>query len=44
MDILKDADRMAQFKAAARTQAENFDIHNIIPLYERLYEKVSRKS
>jgi N-acetyl-alpha-D-glucosaminyl L-malate synthase BshA len=44
MDILKDADRMAQFKAAARKQAENFDIHNIIPLYERLYEKVSRKS
>lgn len=44
MDILKDADRMAQFKAAARTQAERFDIHNIIPLYENLYERVSQAS
>lgn len=44
MDILKDENRLAQFKLAAKEQAQRFDIHNIIPLYERLYEKVSRKS
>jgi hypothetical protein len=37
---LKDDDRLAMFKDAAKTQAKKFDIHNIIPEYEKLYEAV----
>lgn len=44
MDILKDENRLAQFKMAAKAQAQRFDIHNIIPLYENLYERVSQAS
>jgi len=40
LDILRDENRMAQFQAAAQLQAQRFDIRNIIPIYERLYEKV----
>jgi len=40
LDILRDEIRMAQFQAAAQLQAQRFDIRNIIPIYERLYEKV----
>jgi len=40
LDILKDDDRLAMFKDAAKTQAKKFDIHNIIPEYEKLYEAV----
>lgn len=44
MDILKDENRLAKFKMAAKAQAQRFDIHNIIPLYENLYERVSQAS
>ena len=44
MDILKDENRLAQFKMAAKAQAQKFDIRNIIPLYENLYERVSQAS
>ena len=40
LDILKNDDRLANFKKAAKIQAERFDIRNIIPLYEELYQKV----
>lgn len=40
LDILRDENRMAQFQAAAQLQAQRFDIRNIIPIYERLYDKV----
>jgi N-acetyl-alpha-D-glucosaminyl L-malate synthase BshA len=40
LDILRDENRMVQFQAAAQLQAQRFDIRNIIPIYERLYEKV----
>jgi len=40
LDILKNDDRLANFRKAAKIQAERFDIRNIIPLYEELYQKV----
>ncbi len=38
--ILKDPEVHATFKKNALTQAEKFDIHNIIPKYEELYNRV----
>jgi hypothetical protein len=40
IDILKDEDRLQQFKNNAVQQAKAFDIQNIIPLYEKLYDQV----
>ena len=37
--ILKDDDVLARFRENARTQASKFDISNIVPQYEELYEK-----
>lgn len=42
IEILKDDDRLAQFKSAAKSQALKFDIHNIVPKYEKLYDQVAR--
>ena len=39
--ILEDEKRHAQFKANAYEQAKKFDIKKILPLYEKLYEKVA---
>ncbi len=39
ISILKDADVLNQFKAQAKQQAEKFNIHNIVPKYEAIYEK-----
>lgn len=36
--ILKDDKTLDGFKARAAEHAKQFDIHNIVPLYERLYE------
>jgi N-acetyl-alpha-D-glucosaminyl L-malate synthase BshA len=36
--ILEDEERLQNFKAAATEHAQGFDIHNIVPLYEQLYE------
>jgi L-malate glycosyltransferase len=40
LDILSDENRLQQFKEAAAQQALSFDIQNIIPIYEKLYEEV----
>jgi L-malate glycosyltransferase len=40
IDILKDDDRLQQFKTNAFEQAKAFDILNIVPLYVKLYEDV----
>jgi len=40
IDILQDDARLKQFKKNAIQQAYNFDIQNIVPLYEKLYEEV----
>ncbi|CAN5310561.1 N-acetyl-alpha-D-glucosaminyl L-malate synthase BshA [soil metagenome] len=36
--ILKDAETLNRFKEGAREQAKIYDIHKVVPLYERLYE------
>jgi N-acetyl-alpha-D-glucosaminyl L-malate synthase BshA len=41
LSILRDDDTLKQFKDAAYDQALRFDIHNIIPLYEALYERTA---
>jgi len=40
ISILKDDKTLASFKANAQAQSLRFDISNIVPLYEELYEKV----
>ncbi len=39
LSILKDEDTLAGFKQRAAQHARKFDIHNVVPLYEKLYEK-----
>jgi N-acetyl-alpha-D-glucosaminyl L-malate synthase BshA len=40
IQILQNEERLQQFKKDAALQALNFDIHNIVTLYEKLYEDV----
>jgi N-acetyl-alpha-D-glucosaminyl L-malate synthase BshA len=40
ISILKEDNTLAAFKAEAQKQALRFDISNIVPQYEELYEKV----
>jgi L-malate glycosyltransferase len=37
--ILKDDETLKAFKERAAAQARKFDIHHIIPIYEKLYER-----
>lgn len=39
-EILLDQEKHSKFKLAARKQATKFDIENIVPLYEEVYQKV----
>jgi len=39
LSILKDNKILQSFKEKAAEQARKFDIHNIIPVYEKLYER-----
>lgn len=39
-EILLDKEKHSKFKLAAREQAIKFDIENIVPLYEQVYQKV----
>ncbi|MDY2588284.1 N-acetyl-alpha-D-glucosaminyl L-malate synthase BshA [Winogradskyella aquimaris] len=41
--ILKDSDTLKTFKANAKAQSKKFDIHNIVPLYEAIYEETLDK-
>ncbi|MFL5739113.1 MAG: N-acetyl-alpha-D-glucosaminyl L-malate synthase BshA [Flavisolibacter sp.] len=43
LDILKDDERLNRFKESAAQHAHSFDIHNIVPLYEKLYDEVLSK-
>ncbi len=38
--ILENDERLAKFKHGALEQAKKFEIKNILPMYERLYERV----
>jgi N-acetyl-alpha-D-glucosaminyl L-malate synthase BshA len=42
IDILQHEDRLKEFKSAAAAHAKLFDIKNVVPLYEKLYEEVLR--
>ena len=42
--ILKDDDTLQRFKTNAAQHALKFDIHNIVPLYEALYERFLPKT
>lgn len=42
IELLSDEVKLAQFKEHAYAQACAFDIHNIIPKYEKLYSKYCR--
>lgn len=41
--ILQDDETLDRFKAQAAEHAKRFDIHNIVPLYEQLYQKLLQK-
>jgi N-acetyl-alpha-D-glucosaminyl L-malate synthase BshA len=43
IDILQYDVRLDEFKKNAAQHARTFDIHNIVPLYERLYDEVLSK-
>lgn len=40
LDILQNDARLLQFKQNAAQHAHAFDIHNIVPLYEKLYDEI----
>jgi len=37
--LLSDEALLQQFKKNAKAQAEKFDLHNIVPQYEKLYSR-----
>ncbi|MFD2541399.1 N-acetyl-alpha-D-glucosaminyl L-malate synthase BshA [Lacinutrix gracilariae] len=37
--VLSDVERLRTFKENARKEAEKFDIHNIVPQYEAIYQR-----
>jgi len=41
--ILTEIDTLNQFKANAKTQSQKFDLHNIVPRYEAIYEETLKK-
>lgn len=43
LKILSNDETLKQFKDNAFEQAKNFDIHKILPMYEKLYEEVIQK-
>lgn len=43
IDILQFDERLNEFKSNAAEHAKRFDIHNIVPLYEQLYDEVLSK-
>jgi N-acetyl-alpha-D-glucosaminyl L-malate synthase BshA len=44
IDILKNDDRLQTFKQSAAKHALKFDIQNIVPLYEDLYQRFAQKA
>ncbi len=41
--ILSDSERLKQFKMNAKQESQKFDIHNVVPQYEALYERTLKK-
>jgi L-malate glycosyltransferase len=44
ISLLQDENKLAEFKVNALNRAKEFDIENILPMYERYYEEVTSKS
>ena len=44
ISILQDDATLENFRKGASAHAKQFDIHNIVPLYEELYEKFLEKA
>lgn len=40
IEIIEDDERLLKFKTDAAAHAHTFDIHNIVPVYEKLYDEV----
>lgn len=41
--ILRDSNRLSEFKTNAKLEAKKFDIHNVVPQYEAIYERTLKK-
>jgi hypothetical protein len=41
--ILKDSTKLINFKNNAKQQANKFDVHNIVPHYEDIYNRTLSK-
>ncbi|MBO6881022.1 N-acetyl-alpha-D-glucosaminyl L-malate synthase BshA [Winogradskyella sp.] len=41
--ILKDPEVLNRFKANAKAQSQKFDLHSVVPMYERIYEETLEK-
>jgi N-acetyl-alpha-D-glucosaminyl L-malate synthase BshA len=41
--ILSNAERLAQFKLNAKKESKKFDIHNVVPKYEAIYQRTLSK-
>lgn len=44
IELLKDEAKLMQFREAARAQAAAFDLNNILPIYEALYNRIAPQS
>jgi N-acetyl-alpha-D-glucosaminyl L-malate synthase BshA len=43
LKILGNLKTLDQFKANAKAQSQKFDLHNIVPMYEKIYEETLKK-
>ncbi|WP_370104198.1 N-acetyl-alpha-D-glucosaminyl L-malate synthase BshA, partial [Winogradskyella sp.] len=41
--ILKDPEVLKTFKANAKAQSQKFDLHSVVPMYERIYEQALKQ-
>jgi N-acetyl-alpha-D-glucosaminyl L-malate synthase BshA len=41
--ILSDLETLNQFKLNAKAQSQKFDLHNIVPMYETIYEETLKQ-
>ena len=41
--ILKDAQRLEQFKVNAKKESKKFDIDKVVPKFEKVYERTLKK-
>ena len=43
LKILRDLETLEQFKANAKAQSQKFDLHQIVPMYEKIYQDTLHK-